>query len=138
MKNGRAHCVPIFLQVASLLKYLRYSSLEADKNDSENPDKDFVFRSLRRRCLSSRTIHQTLQRVNKASGLKHFTAHDLRRTCATGLRRIGIPRETVSRILNHTNRSVTLVYDWYDELPEIRSALNACGEQIENLSARNS
>lgn len=108
VKNGRAHSIPISPEVARLLDTVRYGDAPKEDRRDEN---EYLFHARRQGCISSRTIHLALQRIKVASGLKHFTAHDLRRTYATGLRRIGIPRETVARILNHTSRSVTLVYD---------------------------
>ncbi len=60
--------------------------------------------------------------------------HDLRRTCATELGRLGIARFTIARVLNHADRSITAVYDKYSYLPEKRHALNAWAQRIENLT----
>jgi len=40
-----------------------------------------------------------------------FRGHDLRRTAASYMASGGIPRLTISKILNHVERSVTAVYD---------------------------
>lgn len=56
-----------------------------------------------------------------------FHRHDLRRTCATNLGKIGIPRETISRVLNHVDRGAraTAVYQRYEFDAEKRAALEA-------------
>lgn len=53
---------------------------------------------------------------NNLTALKvdKFTPHDLRRSCATGLARIGVDRVTISRILNHKEQGVIGVYDRHD------------------------
>lgn len=52
------------------------------------------------------------------------TPHDLRRTTATNLARVGVPTETISRILNHRTGGVTTRhYALYGYLEEKRVAL---------------
>jgi hypothetical protein len=74
--------------------------------------------------------------LRKASGLD-FTLHDLRRTCATGCARLGASESTVSRILGHKAIAGTIavsgIYDRFDRLPEIRSALVAWSNYVEAL-----
>jgi integrase len=45
-----------------------------------------------------------------------FRGHDLRRTAASFMASGGIPRLTISKILNHVERDITAVYDrhFYD------------------------
>jgi hypothetical protein len=76
--------------------------------------------------------------VRTASGLA-FALHDLRRTCATGCARLGASESTVSRILGHKAIAGTIavsgIYDRFDRLPEIRSALVAWATYVETLVA---
>jgi len=53
-----------------------------------------------------------------------FTPHDLRRTCASRLGEMGFPRETIAAVLNHTDGSVTRIYDRYSRDAEKRAALD--------------
>ena len=46
-------------------------------------------------------------------GLPGRTPHDLRRTCGTGVRRLGASRDTMDLILGHAVHGVTGVYDRY-------------------------
>lgn len=69
-----------------------------------------------------------------AKGIKEaWRLHDLRRTCGTGLARLGIADATISRVLNHAEGGVTKIYKRYGYLDEKRSALNAWGSHIESL-----
>jgi integrase len=63
-----------------------------------------------------------------------WTIHDLRRTAATEMGRLGIARFTIGRVLNHADRGVTGIYDRYSYLAEKRHALNAWAHQVETLT----
>ena len=52
-----------------------------------------------------------------------FRGHDLRRTAASYMASGGIPRLTISKILNHVERSVTAVYDRHSYDAEKLAAL---------------
>jgi integrase len=64
-----------------------------------------------------------------------FTPHDLRRTAATRMTEMGIPRFIVDRILNHTEQGVGRVYDRYEYLKEKRAALEAWGRRLDEILA---
>jgi integrase len=65
--------------------------------------------------------------------LAPWTIHDLRRTCATGMGKLGISRFIIGRVLNHTDRSVTSIYDQYEYLSEKRHALDTWGAYVGRL-----
>ncbi len=76
-----------------------------------------------------------LQPLMQAQGIEHFTAHDLRRSAATGLARLGFG-DIISDILNHKQRGITRrVYDLYKRAPEIKRALTSWGEALERALA---
>jgi integrase len=56
--------------------------------------------------------------------VKDFRGHDLRRTAASLMASAGVPRLTISKILNHVERGVTKVYDRHSYDPEKKAALN--------------
>jgi len=64
-----------------------------------------------------------------ALGIKHFTAHDLRRTCRTGLSRLKVPKEIAERILNHFQDT----YDQWAFLDEKRAALDRWAAHLSSL-----
>ena len=54
-----------------------------------------------------------------------WRVHDVRRTCASGMQRIGIDRETIAAVLNHRIEGVTSIY-MRDKLePQKRKAFQA-------------
>ena len=59
----------------------------------------------------------------KEAGIDYFTAHDLRRSAATGMAILG-HAAVIGDILNHAPQGITrTVYDKYDREPEIKRAL---------------
>ncbi len=74
-----------------------------------------------------------LDRYIAAGGadLAAWRLHDLRRTAATHMVRLGVSEEIVGRVLNHAPRGVTArVYALHSYLPEKRSALDRWGAEI--------
>lgn len=59
------------------------------------------------------------------SGFDDWRLHDLRRTGATNMARLGIPKETISRVLNHAEGGVTSIYARHSYLDEKRRALDS-------------
>ncbi len=80
------------------------------------------------------SISQSVRKNLKALGTsKPWTPHDLRRTAASHMTGIGIPRLVVGRILNHAERGVTATYDRHSYDQEKRRALETwdrCLRQI--------
>jgi hypothetical protein len=63
---------------------------------------------------------------------------DLRRTCASGMARLGVAPHVVEAVLNHRNgiiRGVAAVYNRYDFAGEKRHALELWGAHIERLAS---
>lgn len=60
-----------------------------------------------------------------------FVGHDLRRTAASMMTGMGIPRLTVKKILNHVERDITAVYDRHSDDAEKREALEAWSRRLQ-------
>jgi integrase len=124
-KGGRTHVVPLPDLALRMLADLRPVS----------EGTPWVFVGPRGASLANNPARWT-EVVRHASGLD-FTLHDLRRTCATGCARLGASESTVSRILGHKSVAGTIavsgIYDRFDRLPEIRSALVAWSNYVEAL-----
>ena len=67
--------------------------------------------------------------------IPRFTAHDLRRTAATGMTSMGIDRLTVSRLLNHSEGGITRVYDRFSYDTPKKNALEAWGAKLLEIVA---
>lgn len=63
-----------------------------------------------------------------------FSPHDLRRSAATGMARIGFSDELIGCVLNHAPQGITgQVYQRHKRLNEMRQALDAWGLHIQRL-----
>lgn len=64
-------------------------------------------------------------RMVKASGVTNHTIHDLRRTCATQMARLGVAPHVIEAMLNHKSgivSGIASVYNTHDYIEEIRDA----------------
>ncbi len=118
-KNGMSHRVPLSEPALEVLR-------GAEKSDSE-----WVFPSARGGPLSNNG--DGLDVIRERSGAD-FRPHDLRRTAATVMTGdLGIPRLVVAKILNHTDRDTTSIYDRASYDRDKRRALNAWGDRVEEV-----
>lgn len=137
-KNGKPHTVPLHPMAVELFK-------EAMAIDT---DSEFVFGVRSRAVKKIEKITQAMERHALSKGMvrarNHLglsnapaTPHDLRRTAATHMARLGIPKHYVAAVLNHGSsdkRSVTeRVYIQHDYLPEKTAALMAWGNELQRL-----
>ena len=121
-KNKREHKIPLSSQALAIIEGLRPLT----------GDSEFVFASSRGGHI--RWLQKMSQRIQKNTGF-HFRPHDLRRTCATNLSKLGTDDVTIARILNHSwpFRHMTAVYNRWDKLPEMGRALQKWGERLERM-----
>jgi integrase len=62
--------------------------------------------------------------------LENWRPHDFRRSAATHLRRLGVERHVVKRLLGHSDNDVTAIYDRYDMIKERRQAMTVWAEEL--------
>lgn len=138
-KNGCPHEVPLSALAVSLIK-------EATKEAGD--DTKYVFPDLDGEGpLSPHAVAKTITRAQKAEkerprgrfGMVHWTAHDLRRTAATGMARLGVAPIVLGHVFNHrttTKAGVTLaVYAHYDYAKEKRQALELWADRVTALTS---
>ena len=66
------------------------------------------------------------RRTDDLSGVNDWRMHDLRRTAASGMARLGVPPHVVEKILNHSSGTISgvaAVYNRYGYEGEKRDAL---------------
>jgi integrase len=71
--------------------------------------------------------------LDRASGVDGWVLHDLRRTVATNLQKLGVRLEVTEAVLNHTSgsrRGIVGVYQRHDWANEKRIALQAWGDRV--------
>jgi integrase len=116
-KNGATHIVPLSAPAQELLRNLPWSG-------------GFLFPGLRGAYNGWSKAKSAL---DARSGVTDWRLHDLRRTMATGLQRLGVRLEVTEQILNHVSGSragIVGIYQRHDFAAEKRAALEAWGKHI--------
>lgn len=67
-------------------------------------------------------------RLDKECGIEGWTLHDLCRSGATHMARLGVPQEHIERVLGHAIEGVAGTYNRYSYMDEKRAALSKWGE----------
>jgi integrase len=78
------------------------------------------------------------RRISIKAGLdpESWRLHDLRRSCASGMQRIGTPVPIVEKALNHggnTFRGIVSTYQTHDYADDVRIAFRKWGDHVEDL-----
>jgi integrase len=74
--------------------------------------------------------------LDQVSNVSDWRVHDIRRTVATGMQKLGIPLQVTEAVLGHTSGSragVVGIYQRHDFADEKRAALEAWGEHVTAL-----
>lgn len=137
-KNGVAHIVPLSPAVLEELDQLALAKQQADRTDDIDParwPKSGPVITLRGdvslSCFSQakRELDAAVGKVRKDdTPLAAWRVHDLRRTVATGLQRLGVRFEVTEAVLNHVSGAkggVAGIYQHHDWKEEKRAALEA-------------
>ena len=123
-KNKLPHRVPLSPMALELL--------QAAKKVAQ--DSSWVFPSPRgNKPITPEAVDHALRRPGMETLGIDFVPHDLRRTAASHMTGIGIPRLVVSKILNHMERGVTAVYDRHSYDLEKRQALETWGRKLQGI-----
>ena len=127
-KNGKPHEVP-----------LSPFALDALKDIARFEGSDLVFTTTGYSPISG--ITKMVLRVQAASKTSNWRLHDLRRTAASEMARMGIPPHVVEKVLNHVSETlggVAGIYNRYGYNPEKRDALERWGAFLEQLESSDS
>src|SRR5712671_4842174 len=79
------------------------------------------------------------RRLDQLSGVTGWRIHDLRRTCVSGMARLGVAPHVADKILNHqtgTISGVAAVYQRHEFLAERRAALDLWGAHVAAIVER--
>ena len=120
-KSDRAHLVPLPSPAVAILQALPRLGDYVFTTDGETHFKGY--------SKSKATLDQYI--AAKGDALASWTLHDLRRSAATHMVRLGITETTVARVLNHARQGVTArVYALHSYAPEKRHALDVWAAEI--------
>jgi integrase len=119
-KNSEAHLIPLSAPAKALLDSMPRIA-----------GSDFVFTTTGEKPISGWS--QPKIKLDTASGVTGWRIHDLRRTVATGMQKLGVTLQTVEAVLGHTSGSrggIVGVYQRHDFADEKRAALEAWGSHV--------
>ena len=119
-KSDRRHLVPLSAPVMDILRAVPRLG-------------DYIFTSDGKTHISGFAKGKLRLDAFMASdgALAPWTLHDLRRTAATHMVRLGVSEEVVGRVLNHAPKGVTAtVYALHGYAPEKRSALDRWAAEV--------
>jgi integrase len=121
-KNGETHLVPLSAPAKAILDELpRVGDLIFSTPGGSNLNGSWSARKAQLDAIAS---------------IEPWRVHDLRRTVAVGLQRLGVQLQVVETILGHTSGSrsgIVKIYQTYHYEKETASALEAWGAHIEAL-----
>lgn len=122
-KNGQAHDVPLASEVIAIIR-----------SAPRFLGSDYVFSTTGKSPISG--FGRVKDRLNHAVGATDWRTHDLRRTAASGMARLGIAPHVVEKVLNHRSgiiSGVAAVYNRYGYDKEKRDALVAWADHLTKL-----
>ena len=125
-KNAKAHAVHLSQQSMAVLK----------STDRKGP---YVFSLLGTKPFPG--FSRAKRRLEQLSGVTGWRLHDLRRTCVSGMARLGIAPHVADKILNHqsgTISGVAAVYQRHEFLAEREEALERWGNHVAHVIAKDS
>ena len=122
-KNTKHHTVHLSDQAVTVLSGTRKLGKFVFSRTGENPFQEFS---------------SAKRELDKLSGVTGWRLHDLRRTCVSGMARLGVAPHVADKILNHqsgTISGVAAVYQRHDFLAERNDALEQWAAHVVRLIA---
>lgn len=127
VKNGRAHRIYLTDLALEIISQLRILAGESRYwLPSPIGDKPMIETSL------DHALRNNLVLI----GIENVTPHDLRRTAASFMSSIGITRLVLSKILNHSDSSVTAIYDRHGYDQEKQEAWTLWDQRLREICER--
>jgi integrase len=131
-KNGVAHLVPLSPQIVDIVKDI----MKAGKADKLFPARGNAFSGPSGFSKAMTRIRAALEEQAGAP-VPHWSLHDLRRTLATGMQRLGVRLEVTEAVLNHLSGSragIVGVYQRHNYFAEKKLALSLWCREVKRLS----
>jgi integrase len=122
-KNKHQHRVPLSKPARAILTRRRPTS------DEDVERQVYVFSTMPGSNIYARA-KKAMAQLCGAFKWTNARAHDLRRTVATNLGELGIAPHVISAILNHTDGSITAVYNRFKYDAEKQAAIDKWAERI--------
>ena len=135
-KNGRAHDVALSEAARDVLGAVGRVNGRAGYVFTINGASALQGYHKGRNHIAKRMAEIASEERGETVEIPHWTFHDLRRTAATGMARLGIPVRVTEAVLNHvsgTAGGIVSVYQRHDYADEKRDALNAWARFVGDL-----
>jgi integrase len=87
------------------------------------------------RSYSERVLSRAVRENERHFDIEHFTPHDLRRTAASFMTKLKVPRLHAEKVLNHSTGDIAEAYDRHDYLPEKQEALERWAAHLKEIVA---
>ena len=129
-KNGQPHVVPLTAEAAALLRAVKRS--KGAELVFEGPRKTAVSGFGKVKARLDKALADAAQTIGGIA--RPWVLHDLRRTLATGLQRLGVRLEVTEAVLNHVSGSrsgIVGVYQRHGWEAEKAAALRAWAAHVE-------
>lgn len=123
-KNAKCHEVYLSDQSKAVLSRADETGMFVFSRTGTAPFQDF--------SLAKRELDQL-------SGVTGWRLHDLRRTCVSGMARLGVAPHVADKILNHQNGTISgvaAVYQRHDFLAERKQALKVWAAHVARITAQ--
>jgi integrase len=120
-KNAKPHIVQLSDQSIAALKRMKKQGPHVFAFHGAKPFQDFA---------------RAKRKVDELSDVTGWRLHDLRRTCVSGMARLGIAPHVADKVLNHQSGTITgvaAVYQRHEFLRERRDALELWGAHVANI-----
>ena len=124
-KNARAHDVPLSPQAIAVISNIPCIS------------EHFVFSHNGKAPLNG--FGKPKERFDALCGFSDWTLHDIRRTVASGMAKLGIALPVIEKVLNHASGSfagIVGIYQRHDFAGEKKAALERWGAHVADITAR--
>jgi integrase len=121
-KNGRAHTLPLMPLALDIIEGVPHLV-----------SREQLFGT---RGAGFNNWHKAKVALDARSGVRDWTVHDIRRTCATGLGHLGVQPHIIEQILNHQSGHKAGVAGVYNKSPyanEVRNALALWADHVRTL-----
>ncbi len=79
-------------------------------------------------------VGKALAEHDDVDEIKHWTWHDLRRTCSTGMAALGVPEVVRERALNHVPQGLSAIYNVHEYEVEKRDALERWANRLREIT----
>jgi len=135
-KNGRAHDVALSEGARAVLGAVERAKGVSGYVFTTNGASALQGYHKGRNHIAKRMAEIASHEAGEALEIPHWTFHDLRRTAATGMARLGIPVRVTEAVLNHvsgTAGGIVSVYQRHDYADEKRNALDAWARFVGDL-----